>query len=116
MVPVALIRKLLGVNMKLSGLFQTRSEMPDAIPNSYEVTRLISYLGSGFYYLAVSPDGGAYVLRKINGKRFAIFQVSSADLLAMQPDDCYRPESAKLILVETSKAGCLEAFARMLAK
>ncbi len=101
--------------MRLSGLFQTRPDMAEAARKPYKKTGSISYLGSGFYFVSVSPNGGAYVLRQITDRRWGIFEVSSAVMLELQRNEWLPVESAKLILVETGKARCLEALARMVA-
>jgi hypothetical protein len=70
-----------------------------------------SHIQFGISFVEPSPNGGAYVLTRIATARFAILEISAADLvsLGMKSDGIPSLKSAHLVVVARTKGECLAA-------
>jgi hypothetical protein len=69
----------------------------------------MSYIKFGFIFLDATVQGAALVLRKIASARWAVIELSAADLLLLgTPGDIPpRLESARLVSVASTKRDCI---------
>ena len=75
----------------------------------------VSTIDYGFYFVAAAPNGGAYVMSKIATLRYAVLEVSAADVLALWTSTGQVPRlgSARIVIVRGNRKDCVMAFESM---
>ena len=72
---------------------------------------LKSAIDHGYSLLTMSANGGAYVLTRVAKRRWAIAELSAADVLwLLDSEECPRLESARFLILARTQKGCLAAL------